>query len=422
MSLLTRPAQDTGDHGGRTALTSPFALGALAAVQSVVGSLLCVVGPVVAVWIASTRTGASWSEAVRIAADAWLLAHGAGVAVTGGHVALLPLGLTLVPAAWCWTAGRRMAVALGLGSGVAAPGRSGRHALAAFVGVYALLAAVVSLLAASPVARPVSAQALLGGAALALLASGTALLTGSRSARRPAPWRLVADRLRLPAPLRRLLPAAGIALGVWLASAAVVLAAAVLVRFTDVLAAHRALDPGPVGGLGLALVQVALVPTLVVWAGAWLAGPGFAVGADTTVTPWTAEIGAVPALPVLGALPAHPTPSWLAAALLLPVAAGALAGRWLSRRPAAERPRWQGILLDAAGCGALAGLGAGALAWLTAGSGPGRLATLGPTGWLVAVTVAAEVAAGCALALLPGARSAQRSNPLNWLRSRSQRS
>ena len=432
MSLLTRPSPTSADDtAGRTPLSSPVALGALAAVQSVVGSLLCVVGPVVGIWIASTRTGATWPEVVRVAADAWLLAHHTPLAVTGGHLSIVPLGLSLLPAAWCWTAGRRMALALGLHRGSAVPARAGLRALTSFTVVYALLAAVTAFVAAAPVARPGAGRALLGAAVLAVVAAGLSLMRSARGPGRKHPWTAVADRVRVPAVVRRMLPAAGVALAGWLAAAAFALAIALGLGWEQVLAAHRALDPGPVGGLGLVLAQVALAPNLVLWTGSWLAGPGIAVGTGTTVTPWTSELGAVPALPVLGALPTGDLPGALAMVLLVPVAAGALGGVLVARRHRVEG--WLELLRDAAVAGVLAGAAGWALAALAAGAaGPGRMAEVGPSGWQVGLALAAEVAVGCAAGMAatrqwPGsgtgeAGKGQLEKLTPWLRSRSQRS
>lgn len=425
MSLLTRTPPGGDGTAARRPLRSPFALGALAAVQAVVGSLLSVVAPVLGVWIAATQTGATWAETLRLAADAWLLAHHAGVAVDGGTVGVVPLGLSLLPLAWCWAGGRRMAAALGLPAGAGVPGRRARRALVAFTGTYALLVAVVSLLAASPVARPVSGQALVGGAVLAAAAAGAAMLRSARTSSRPRPWAQVADGLRVPDRLRRGLPAAGVALGVWLAASSLLLAGAVALGWDAVRAAHDALAPGPVGGLGLVLLQLSLVPNLVVWAGAWLAGPGFSVGVGTSVTPWASELGAVPALPLLGALPpSGAMPSAGPLVLAVGVVAGAVAGTWLARRPSPAGPWWRTLLLDAATCGALAGAGAALLGWLASGSaGPGRLAEVGPVGWAVGLAVALEVFAGCAVAGLVLRLRRQpvvsRPTPVSWLRSRS---
>ncbi len=389
-------------------LRSPVALGALSAVQAVAGSLLCVVAPVVVAWLAASRTGASWLEAVRFATDAWLLAHGGAIAVDGGEVSLVPLGLTALMASWSWAAGRRMAALLPAGPH---PRRvSGCRALAAYAAVYAFGAALLSLLAASPVARPVSGQALVGAAVLAGAACGAGMLRATRTAADRPAGRVLADALRLPARVRRVLPAVGVALAGWLALGALAVAVAVVHGWSDVLAVHRALSPGVVGGAVLAVTQLLVLPVSVVWGGAWVAGPGFAVGTGTTVTVVGSDLGSVPAVPLLAALPGPSLPGAWLAVLGLPVLLGVAAGV-VARRSAAGAAAsgwggrgWAGRLLDALGVGALTGTGAGLLAWAASGAaGPGRMAETGPPALAVGAALGALVALGVLLAgLLPG--------------------
>ncbi|MGC5276343.1 DUF6350 family protein, partial [Escherichia coli] len=59
-------------------------------------------------------------------------------------------------------------------------------------------------------------------------------------------------------------------------------------------------------------------------------GAGFALGTGTTVAPQAVELGPVPALPVLGALPSGAGEAFLAV-LAVPLLAGIIAGWWLMR-------------------------------------------------------------------------------------------
>jgi hypothetical protein len=131
-------------------------------------------------------------------------------------------------------------------------------------------------------------------------------------------------------------------------------------------------------------------------------GPGFAVGAKTSVSLLGSHLGAVPALPLLAALPddGEPAPlAWLA--FSGPLAAGIFAG-WLLARAlpfsaaSGSSPWWVRYRVAAIGwglaAGALAGLTLGVLASLSGGPlGPGRMATVGPSPWRVGVAAAVEV-------------------------------
>lgn len=399
MTVLTRPPVPSPPGPPRqpvAPLRSPVSIGLLGAAQAATASLLCVLAPVVAIWMTATATHASAADAVRVGVDAWLLAHHGGIAVTGGQIGLLPWGLTLLAAWCCWDAGRRMGLAL-LAGGPRSP-RSGRPALVAFTAGYAALAAVAALLADVPAARPILWQGVVGAGALAALTAGPALtrslLAGGG---RPAATDL-ADLARLPLLLRRALPAAVVALALWLAAGSLATVLALVTGRERVLATYAALEPGAVGGAGLTLAQLVLVPVAVVWGAAWVAGPGFAVGVGTSLTPAATTLGALPALPVLGALPEpgeQPWPAWLA--VLLPVLAGAVAALWWLRAKADDPGgnRWRRHLPDVATVAALAGLGAGVLAWLASGpAGPGRLGQVGPEPVPVALAVAAQVLVG----------------------------
>ena len=196
--------------------------------------------------------------------------------------------------------------------------------------------------------------------------------------------------------------------------------------------------PASSGGAVLVLGCLLLLPNAAVWAVAYAAGPGFAVGTGTVVSPFGATLGPVPALPLLAALPAAGSPpAMVRAVLLLPVLAGVAVGVVLARRlpapaapaapasadgedgaggsdgsdtPGADGEGWGpvGRAGRAAGWGLAAGLAAAAaltaLAALSGGPlGAGYLAAVGPSPWQVALALAVEIAVPAALtaALLP---------------------
>ncbi len=140
------------------------------------------------------------------------------------------------------------------------------------------------------------------------------------------------------------------------------------------------------------VLGVLLVPNAVVWAMSYAVGPGFAVGAGTLVAPSGVSLGAVPSLPLLGALPLDaPSPAVVVAALSLPALAGIVCAVVVARRLWSLRP---GVAAAWAG---LAGAASGGLlavaAWLSGGAlGGGRMATLGPSWWQVGLAAGLEIA------------------------------
>ena len=245
---------------------------------------------------------------------------------------------------------------------------------------------------------------------------------------------------------------------------AAVAAVALFARAGQMVALFQAGDADVLGATVITLAQLAYVPTLVVWGLSFVAGPGFAVGEGTAVSPAGTQVGVVPGLPALGAVP-ESTTSWLLLLALVPVALGALAG-WIARsrlvragtgrgrsgrmpRPApGESPAssrfdagktaaLSGLLAGSASGGSadaeprdashsgsvtrhgrdddpmaarlvitlaiavIAGGAAGLLSLAASGSlGPGRLADFGPQPGPVALAVGLEVLVGAAILLL----------------------
>jgi hypothetical protein len=414
MSLLMDRVRRSGARGRPSNRASaPVASGLVAAGQAAGASLVLVLAPVVGAWVLASSQ-ATWLQAGRVGIVVWGLAHHGGVTVQGGHIGLVPLGLTGVALVACWLAGRGLARRLDPradrireGFTRARPSAPPSSAVVAFVTGYALLATVASQLAGTPDARPVSAQVLLGAVAVATVGGGAGVAAYVAGGLLPGIG-LLLHEARLPAALLRGLRAGTFAVAVHLAGAALLLAVALVASADSIGEIHTALDPGAAGSVVLALGQLAVVPNLVIWAGAVIAGPGFAVGVDSSVTAWQSTLGPMPAIPVLGVLPAPgPLPPLLRLAVALPVAAGVVAGSALAMR---RRASPVSLAADAVACALAAGGVFLVLAWLSGGPiGPGRLAVSGPAPWVVGLAVAVEVGLGAGLAvasavLLPDAR------------------
>jgi hypothetical protein len=182
----------------------------------------------------------------------------------------------------------------------------------------------------------------------------------------------------------------------------VVVVAGLIARSAQVIGLYQASNADAIGATVIALGQLMYLPTLVVWAVAFTAGPGFALGTDTAVTPAGTQVGALPGIPVLGAVP-DSTSSWLLLLALLPVAVGVLTGWMLrSRMPRTTGPEPFGPRLVVTFAVAVLTGGVGALAALaSSGSiGPGRLADTGPEPGPLALALGLEVLVGLAILLL----------------------
>ncbi|GAB3600323.1 cell division protein PerM [Microbacterium tumbae] len=195
---------------------------------------------------------------------------------------------------------------------------------------------------------------------------------------------------------------AAIALVLLTGVGALAVTAMVLLRGGEVIALFERAHVDVLGASMIALAQLAYLPTLVVWAVSWLAGPGFAVGAGTAVSPVGTQLGVVPGIPLFGLLPDGGS-IWMLIVVLLPVAAGAVAGWMVRSRLVWEdtardwRPRAAialGIPLLVAAAAAIAGVAA------SGSIGPGRLAEVGPDAGMLALALGGEVLVGAAILLL----------------------
>ncbi|WP_426184558.1 DUF6350 family protein [Microbacterium sp. TWP3-1-2b2] len=184
--------------------------------------------------------------------------------------------------------------------------------------------------------------------------------------------------------------------------AGVAVAAAVMLRGGEVVALFETARVDATGVATLTLGHLAYLPTLFVWAVAWLAGPGIAVGAGTAVSPAGTQLGVVPGIPIFGLLPENSS-IWTLIVVLLPVGAGAFAG-WIVRsrlvwenvaRPVGPRVAiTAGIALGSAAVVAVAAV-------LASGSiGPGRLAETGPHAGWTSLAIGVEVLVGAAILML----------------------
>jgi hypothetical protein len=147
-----------------------------------------------------------------------------------------------------------------------------------------------------------------------------------------------------------------------------------------------------VGGIGLFVVQVALLPNLVLWGAAYALGSGFATGGGGLVRPSQVSAGTLPDLPLFAILPdaSLPGPVWFVLAVL-PVSAGVVLA------VVAYRYAWPGLrfthrLAQVAAAAGFCGLLLAVAAYLSGGSagGAGR-GWLGPSGHWTGLLAATEV-------------------------------
>lgn len=360
-----------------------------------------------------------WTVFWRASADVWLLGHGADVRLTLDPVtaaaagfdgagtpfvmSIAALGFALLTVLLGLRAGRRIAETpfARLGTIVA-------------LAVFALLAFGVTMSALHPFARPSIWQ----GTLLPTLVFALGLLLGGAIAR--SRLRGMAGRAGEPGRIRswwaaqppeqraivaQSLRGGAAAVAGLVAVSGILLAVMLVVGYSQVIALYEGIHSGLLGGVAVTLGELAFLPNLVLWTGSWLVGPGFAIGAGSSVGPLGTSLGPLPAIPVLGALPSGEL-AFGFLGLLVPIVLGFLCG--VAVRPAVlravgDRAPAGALVATGVGIGIVGGVLFGLLAWVSGGAaGPGRLAAVGPDALQVALFAALEFGLPAVLGLLVG--------------------
>jgi hypothetical protein len=288
----------------------------------------------------------------------WLLSNGVSVRIGALPVTLVPWGATAV-----------IAFMIARFAAVNARRADANHKASpgvisiATVAAYQLAVLVAAVLWGEPWQAPARWVAVIAVLVVAAWSCGSRSLGAPRGV--PG-WTLRIPRAVLAAQLTMLVAGAAVLVtGLWM-------------NLKQVAALHEALQPGVSGGIALLLLQLAFVPNAMMWSASYALGSGFSLGAGSIVAPAATQLGIVPGIPLLGALPV-PGPGDLAQLWWL--AAGAVAGAiacWalLAARPAARADE---AGLAGGACGLLAGAVFTGLAWMASGDlGTLRLADIGP--------------------------------------------
>ncbi|WZH37330.1 MAG: DUF6350 family protein [Microbacterium enclense] len=401
-------------------------LAALDAVLAAAGGIAVVLAPLALLWVAGLGSP-DWSALWPATAAIWHLGHLVPLAVTLPDTYLAATGidpsfatftLSLAPLAFA-----TFTALFAARSGVRA-GEAGA-ALTGWLSGSIVFAAIATLVALTGNAALVTSEtwlAILLPSLLFFVPSFVGAVVGAWRVGDDGPIdALRAQLARLPrawasVPTLALRGLATTTLGL-VGVGAVVVVAGIVARSTQVIGIYQASNADAIGATVIALCQLMYLPTLVLWGVAFVAGPGFALGTDTAVTPAATQVGALPGIPVLGAIPDTTSP-WLLLLALLPVAIGALTG-WIlrSRMPFTSGPEPVGPRLTLAlAVAALTG-GVGALIAVvsTGAIGPGRLTETGPQPGPLALALGLEVLVGLAILLLsprPDGRSAERDHEI----------
>lgn len=324
-------------------------------------------------WIAAAvhDAGGPFSGALRAGVLVWLAGNHVPVHLDGLPISLSPLGLLAVVLLCLFLAGRRLGRELDDARAAALGGLY-------LAGSYAVLLTVAALGAGGTGrwgAHPLLAFVI--GALVGLVGGGAGVAAGSSGVR--AQWQRLPQWVR-PAVAGGLAGAAAL-----LILAALVLAGSLVAGRVRVEALVSAYHGGALELASLGLLSLALLPNAVGFVVAYLVGPGFLLGSGMLVSPQVVDLGEMPALPLLGALPGEGVPPLNLAVVAVAVLAAAVVALLVTaRRDLADGVDWRLLSFDAAvlrpaAAGVVAALVLIAVMALSGGGlGPGRLSFVGP--------------------------------------------
>ncbi|WP_236029669.1 cell division protein PerM [Paractinoplanes lichenicola] len=326
----------------------------------------------------------------------WLLGHGVPIGTSIGSLGLAPLLLSMLIAWRLNRAGLHVTRAVGARR-TGSTARAVSVAFAIALG-YSLLGSVCALLVDGRGTEVTPARAALNFFVIGGLGSLVGSLRGTDA--------LSVWARRLPAALRHGLRTGVVAALLVVAAGAAVTGLSVAIgggQAADMISAYRT---GVAGQAGITLVSLAYGVNGVIWAAAYLLGPGFALGTGSVIRLTEVTVGPLPTLPLLAGLPNGPMGATGALLLALPVLAGLAAGWLLMLRLTREAraddekgaPAWPLVIGGGLLAGPVAGLVLGLLAHVSGGSlGDGRLATIGPDPWTVGLVATAVLGVSVAL-------------------------
>ena len=381
-------------------------------------SAIAVFAAMSAVWATKGFGDMEFSSVAAMSAHLWLLIHGvpldlaAAFGASAGTMTLVPLGLSILPLLLCYRSGRRLARASYEGEFLI-PVLSGSV-------TYALISSAMYGWA-SPHPQPLQAL----NAALVPLGIVVAGLMwgGYREARSLS--RMVgvdtAEQISQMSQYSRwagsyawaVVRAAVVAFVALIGLGAVLLGIGILAGWSQIVATYQELHAGAVGDTAVTLLQLGFLPNLVIYAIAWSTGAGFSFGAGTSVGLTSSDVGTLPMLPILGAVPESMGTFGLVG-LLVPLGAGAIAGWWFLREGEDHLDEWVALkvpfrplsaLISAVVLGVMTGImtsfGALWLGWISYGSlGIGRFTEVGAEPLTFAAHTALTVGAGVTFGML----------------------
>jgi hypothetical protein len=397
-----------------------FARGALGSAFVVALGFLTVFALNLTVWLVEQTVGSTFQSVLQDSSRTWLSAHGVPLLIAEGKIAgikvpayvvdFLPLGFSIFIGWLIFRAGKKLSGEKYLGF--------------AWLGAITLYLAVAVILTSSAVTKSIYVVQWQGVfiptalfAALVIIGS----VAGAPMLFEDSEPSVMRDRIReflidlvdkLPWAIKPLIgPALRAGTGVVAAMSlvsAVLISVMLALNWIEIIKLYQSLQLTFLGTLTVSAGQLALMPNVLAFGNSWLLGTGFSVGQGSIVSPLATELGPLPAIPMLAALPVSGS-SLGVLFILVPLLAAFFATLLVKSYTAELRFAYASATSAAISLGLAIGFVAAVQLWLltelASGSiGPGRMSLVGVNPWLVAGVTFLEVSIASILAAFFSAR------------------
>jgi hypothetical protein len=397
-----------------------FARGALGAAFVVALGFVSIFALNVLTWFIEQTQGATFQTVLQDTSRTWLSAHGvplhfkatklAGLKVPDYVFDLIPLGFALLIGWGIYRSGRKLS--------------GEKHLSFAWLGASISYLAVAILLTTSSISKLIFViqwQGVFIPTAVFVLILILSSVVGNPILFEDSEPSALRDRIRnvfiesaekLPWAVKALIgPALRAGTGVVAAMSAVsgiMIAVLLTVNWIEIIKLYQSLQLTLLGTITVSAGQLALMPNLIAFGNIWLTGVGFSVGQGSLVSPFVTELGPLPAIPMLAALPVS-SGSLGVLFVLVPLLAAFFATLLVKSYTAEIRFNYASATTAAISLGLSIGLVAAVEMWILAnfasGSiGPGRMTLVGADPWIVAGVTFVEVSVASILAAFFSAR------------------
>jgi hypothetical protein len=397
-----------------------FARGALGAAFVVALGFVSIFVLNIITWLVEQTQGATFQSVLNDTSRTWLSAHGVPLHFRASKLGtlevpsylfdLIPLGFSVLIGWAMYRTGRKL-------SGEKYLGLSWAGAILA----YLFVAVFIAGSSVSKIAYVVQWQGVFIPTALfaALVISGSVI--GNPVLFEDSEPSALRDRIRnffldiaerMPWAIKPLVgPALRAGTGVVLAMSAVsaiLISVMLTLNWIEIVKLYQSLQLTFLGTFAVSAGQLALMPNLIAFGNSWLTGVGFSVGQGSLVSPLVTELGPLPAIPMLAALPVSSS-SLGVVFILVPLLSAFFATLLVKSHTAELRFNYASATSAAISLGIAIGFVAAVEMWILAdfasgAIGPGRMALVGSNPWVVAGVTFIEVTIASVLAAFFSAR------------------